>query len=254
MSLTPEFNCYVDESGDEGYQFGKGSSAWFFVSAVIVNAEDDREVRGTVDELRQEIWVSRGKTPPAVLHWYKLKHKHKIVVARKLGQQPYCQIAVGIWKKRLDRTAKIAASPDYLYRHAVRFLLERVTWYVSERKGELGKIVFSSRSRLRKDRLQEYLQLVLDTPGAQVKPVFDVEQVSVSTPAQMRMLQIADACAGAVGNAFNPDDFANTHPYYLSLVKGNLYRRNGKLISYGLKLFPKRYPIADYEFLAGLKA
>lgn len=31
----PTFNVYLDESGDEGFQFGQGSSDWFVLSAVV---------------------------------------------------------------------------------------------------------------------------------------------------------------------------------------------------------------------------
>ena len=36
--MSASFVVYVDESGDEGFSFGQGSSDWFVLSAVITRA------------------------------------------------------------------------------------------------------------------------------------------------------------------------------------------------------------------------
>ena len=41
MSAT--FVVYIDESGDEGFSFGKGSSEWFVLSAVVTKKAQNAE-------------------------------------------------------------------------------------------------------------------------------------------------------------------------------------------------------------------
>jgi|GEM_PF-5324607 len=41
MAQPVVFNCYIDESGDEGYQFPLRSSPWFFLTSVIVRPEHE---------------------------------------------------------------------------------------------------------------------------------------------------------------------------------------------------------------------
>ena len=54
----------------------------------------------------------------------------------------------------------------------------------------------------------------------------------------MEELQLADLVASATASAFEPDTFGNTEPRYLREMAPRLYRHNGNLTSYGLKMHP----------------
>ncbi len=41
--MPPTFVVYIDESGDEGFLFEKGSSEWFIISAAITRKVSDLE-------------------------------------------------------------------------------------------------------------------------------------------------------------------------------------------------------------------
>lgn len=49
----PTFIAYVDESGDEGFSFGRGSSDWFVLAAVITKQNNDLETVKLVDRVRE---------------------------------------------------------------------------------------------------------------------------------------------------------------------------------------------------------
>ena len=59
----PSYVAYVDEAGDEGFRFDRGSSAWFVVSAVLIRKPLDVETVKLVDNVRrvQISRLSRGK-------------------------------------------------------------------------------------------------------------------------------------------------------------------------------------------------
>ena len=243
------FRCYIDESGDEGFKFDRGSRPWFFLTGVIVEDKDEPLVRGTVDRIVKKIWLDRNQSPPAMLHWKDISHNAKIVVATELSNQPFCFISVGIWKPKLQPTSFMRKS-DPLFRYASRMLLERASWYVNDNEGE-AEIIFSSRNRLLLVELQTYISRVIGMTS-QIRPVFDPLKIRVRTPDKVKMLQIADACASATGAAFNPDIYGNLQPFYLEILKGRLYRREGRLLSYVLKLFPDDNLQTEYPFVEGL--
>ncbi len=246
-----QYRCYIDESGDEGFKFDRGSLPWFFLSAVVVKDDDDELVRKTIDDVRDRIWTSRGQRPPAMLHWKDIDHNKKIVIAKSLAEKPFVCIAVGIWKIKWGDTHCLRRS-DWLYRYTARFLLERVSWYVHENKGR-ARITFSNRNRFQIDLLRSYIVQILQTKENQIKPVFSIKDIEVRNASQLKMLQVADACAGAIGAAFNPDFYGNHQPYYLQILKDKLYRRDGDLLSYGLKMFPDKVfaaaYLAEYPFM-----
>lgn len=242
-------HCYVDESGDEGFKFDHGSSPWFFLAAVIVRDEEEPLVRRALDEIEERLWRSKGQMPPKVLHWKTLRYEQKVVVCQQLRDKPFCLIAAGMNKRRIWSNTAITDS-GYLYRYAARLLLERVTWYVEAAMG-WATLTFSNRARFRKQLLCSYLAQVLADPRTRMKPVFKPDEIEVAFPADVKMLQITDACTSAIAAAFNPDYYGNTHLCYCEAIKRRLYRHEGRLLSYGLKLFPDSQLMQDYPFLGG---
>ena len=47
--MSAMFVVYIDESGDEGFSFERGSSEWFIVSAIITRKAKDIETVKLVD-------------------------------------------------------------------------------------------------------------------------------------------------------------------------------------------------------------
>jgi len=239
----PRYNCYVDESGDEGFSFsvipGQGSSEWFILTGVIVRQEDDLSVSGSIDRIKGRLW---GHTPPQpgrrqALHWSSLRHEQKKAVASELRDEQFTQVSVAICKARLQ-TGTCIRNADALYMYATRFLLERVSWYVDDLGGTV-EITFSNRSRLALDQLRRYLRQVLDSGECQIRPVFDPDGIRVRMADQVKMLQVADSCSSSLYNALAPDFYGNTETAYIRALARRLYRYRGKkVLSYGLKVFP----------------
>jgi hypothetical protein len=61
QGMNPTFVVYVDESGDEGFSFGGGSSEWFVLSAVVTRKIQDVQMVSLVDRIRGQL----GKPPGA---------------------------------------------------------------------------------------------------------------------------------------------------------------------------------------------
>jgi hypothetical protein len=70
------------------------------------------------------------------------------------------------------------------------------------------------------------------------------------------MLQFADACASSLAEAFEKDSLGYYDERFVMTLQKKLYRRKGKLLSYGLKIFPnefiKKY-LDDYPWIKQIK-
>lgn len=129
------FRVYIDEAGDRGHH--PASSKHFVVSAVIVRNEDESAARNELAVLRGTL----GRHPGHVLHFRKLTHAQKVKTCQDVAGFSIAAITNVIFCK-----TKLAgqipggggvpyikqADPMYLY--AVRLLLERVSWYVDEKR------------------------------------------------------------------------------------------------------------------------
>lgn len=245
------FVVYVDESGDEGFKFdGEGqSSKWFVLSAIVLRKQNDLEITECLRNLR----VRLGKPERHTLHFRDLKHEQKVVAAQEIAGAPSRTVSVICDKTRLD-------NPEYLsrgyglYFYSVRFLLERVSWLCRDhrRKGEgdgTAQVVFSNRSGMPYDELRQYLSLLESRPlDVQVDwSVIRPDDKHITTlPHHLRAgLQAVDIVASSVWTAFEPNYYGNREPSYLREQLPKLYRKSGRLMGYGVKLWPKESEETD---------
>lgn len=247
------FRAYIDESGDEGFLWrsdGQGASPWFFLSAVVVPTAAESAAISVVHDIRLRLGLDQHHT----LHWVdRRRHNDRKVIVQEIAKAPILIISVGVDKQRLAQTVKLREPPG-LYLYATRYLLERVSWLVGDAGGRVD-CIFENRSNLSYTALEKYITALASDRGCEIRPVID--SISPRNKAQSKILQIADAAAGAAFAAFRPDKYGNVEPSYLLTLGPLLYRRGGNLFSYGLKLFPRggRELISsgDYMWLKGLQ-
>ncbi len=248
---TPKniYNCYIDESGDEGLE----SRPWFVLSAVVVDVNNEKTVKEYEGECKQKVWLDNKMPCPASIHWKARTYPQRKAMARILVTKPYIQIVVGIWKPKLDENSGFS-DRNILFRYASKLLLERISWLVDSRHGWVN-ITFSNRGGFDLCELQRYISLISNSYGNQIKPVFDPMKIKVLNSSGIVMLRTADNCASTFGNAFNPDDYGGLNPECANMLQVKLYRRGypGKLWGYGLKVFPSKVTQkmleAEYPFI-----
>lgn len=231
--ILGDFVCYIDEAGDDGIE--TGGTEWFILSGMMLRKENEPALKKAVEDLKTLLDIKRGKP----LHWRKLRHLEKTTVATKLASHPIRVVNVAVCKDRLEDAIGLRQK-FHLYFWAVRLLVERVSWYVAN-KGEMVHLIFSNRSQFPYKRLESYLELVQALPEAQIRPA--IASLSSKPHSKVLSLQAANACAGAVFNALEADHHGEYKPAYLQILLPTFYRHGGKVLSYGLKLFP--YKLAD---------
>jgi len=156
--MTASFRIYIDESGDEGFLFGKGSSNWFVLSAVVTNRDKDLQVIKLVDEIRMEL----NKPQRTQLHFADLKHEQRLPYIKKISDSDLKVIAVLVHKPSLKRAEEFNKRYS-LYFYSAGLLIERIARLCREfsKSGAGGdgsaEILFSNRSNLSYMELRAYL-------------------------------------------------------------------------------------------------
>ncbi len=246
------FVAYIDESGDEGFRFGAGSSEWFVLSAVVIRAADDLAQVKLVDEVRDRL--NQDRKPEfriplrKPIHFRDLKHEPRKFYAARLGSSEVKTVTVMIHKPDLTSPEKFQAETR-LYFYAIRLLVERISWCCRDhrRKEDAGdgsvNLVLSNRAMMDYQALNAYLchleanRVALDyraAPGI-IRP----EQFETHTHGRRMGLQVAGAVAGSYYYAVWTNPYGFTEDAYARLLLSRAYRHEGTLWGYGVKIVPR---------------
>ena len=233
----PLYIAYIDEAGDEGFrrdaQGRLTGSQWFVLSAVLVRAADDLEVSRLVDRAKQQF----GKPPTKPLHFVDLNHNQRRWLTQELAAQP-----VTVVSKFVDKDAVTSPTLQQfpkLYFHAVRYLLERLTWFVDD-AGAQVTLVFSNRSQLPYKYLAYWLRwYCINDPNCQIRRQALSGILRTEPHWAHKLLQLADVAASGAFAACEPHrQFGFTEETYLTILLPQYYRRAGRCRSYGVSFFP----------------
>jgi len=202
--MTASFVIYIDESGDEGFRFKDGSSEWFVLSAVITRKTEDLEVVKLVDRVRATL----RKDPQYELHFRDLRHEQRLAYINEISQAHLRVVSILMHKPSIYEQ-EVFQQRYRLYFYAVRYLLERASWYCRDHPYDQdvhdgsAEIIFSNRAGMSYDELRQYLNLLKTQSAIGAKDiriewsVVKAEQIK-AYPARARMgLQIADAVASS---------------------------------------------------------
>lgn len=247
-------NAYIDESGDEGFK--PGSSQWFIMSAVVVDQDDDRDVAKVINDIKSRLWGNVTRQP---LHWTRLHHDKKRVVIKELKDKRFTLFLVALEKKYLVRE-RFDSHYDRdnrmrfrwaMYFYASKLLVERICRY-AERKGARVNLIFENRSSISYKDLRDYLTFMTDFPGPRNSkptiPRHKIKSVEPHNKEVKKLLQVADACSGALFDALEINRYGDIEDSYIMGLADKIDRLNGRLWGYGLKLFPRSAQSVKVEY------
>lgn len=246
-----ELNAYIDEAGDEGFK--NGASQRFIISSVVVDNNSDRDIAQVIDKIKNRLWGDVTRQP---LHWVRLRHKQRQVVIQELSKQRFILLSVALEKKYLARErfdshydrANRMKFRWAMYFYATKLLVERICKY-TERQEAVVNLIFENRSSISYKDLCDYLTLMTEYPGLysrsptiQRRPIKSLEPKNKET---RKLLQVADACSGALKDALEINRYGNVDGSYLMGLADKFDRPNGRLWGIGLKIFPR--PVREIQ-------
>ncbi|HET7444875.1 MAG TPA: DUF3800 domain-containing protein [Solirubrobacterales bacterium] len=249
------FRLYVDEAGDRG--ISSRSGCHFVVSAIVVRDEDDSALRQHLKNLRADL----RRHPGQVLHFVNFSHSQRLKAVQEIARSPAAAIVNVIIHKDLIGeplpTGEMAhiSRPDPMYLWALRLLLERVSWFVDDNDGDGAIVTFAHLRGFKTQKLHDYRRALEASSEVDIRwQAFRSHPFRIASPKAVELLQLADTSASALFRAIEPDAFGNTEDRYLRELSGKLYRcGDGKVTSYGLKVFPSKvcHPGGSLAFLDG---
>lgn len=250
MSAT--FVVYIDESGDEGFSFNRGSSEWFVLSALIVPKTKDTNLPKLVDKVRTKL----GKLGRKPFHFRDLTKTECNVLLTAIASEELNAISVLMHKPSISN-AETFQERYILYFYMVRYLLERVSWFCrdSYRKdcsfGDgSAEVIFSNRSGMSYEEMKDYLQLLKRKSQVRIDwSVINPNLIRAISHGKLVGLQLADAVATSFFNAARYSTSTNGD-YHANLLKPIVYKVNGRYLGYGVKFFPKEVAtLPNYEWI-----
>jgi len=244
MKRQSTFVIYVDESGDEGFSFNRGSSEWFILSAVIIKKALDLETVKLVDKVREKL----GKPTKRTLHFRDLKHEQRLPYVGEISKSKLRALLVLVHKPSIKEPEKF--NERYrLYYYVVRYLLERASWFCRDHHlhSDIGdgsaQIIFSNRGGMSYEELRDYLRLLKEQTGfLDIRINWDVinaDQIVAYSSGKEMGLQIADAVASSAFYAVQPSKHGYTEDRYIRMLKPVIYHYQEHYLGYGLKFWPR---------------
>ncbi len=217
-----EYNVYIDESGDEGIRRG---SKYFILTAILVEKSKDLEISKVVDKIKENIEIGI-KTQ---LHWNRIKgYPNKMMIMSEIRK-----LDIKIINIVIDTSQIMFIESNQIYNHFSGYLYERICWFAKSKNAKVNINISSRGENLTKKKLVEFLQ----THNEKFRIDYSrINQIKIYPNAQKKLLQLADCCCSALGQALKYND--ERHFQYILYLKSNFYSYNGKYLGYGLKYVP----------------
>ena len=183
----------IDESGDCGFKFDRGSSDYFTCVAVLFSDGGAAEACDrNIHRLQREL-----KRPPQYeFHFSHCSDRVRHVFLRTLDAEAFRYAGFVVEKKKLYE--KRFRNPKQLYEFAVRLAREQVEAVLEDAK----VIIDKNGDRKFKEQLERSLKAhMTDADG-----VCGIKRVTMETSHSNNLVQLADMVCGAVGRSFTSGD------------------------------------------------
>lgn len=233
-----DFNCYIDETGDEGIE--TGGTRWFILGALIVQKDSDFQTSKMVERIKKTF----GKGNDWVLHWSKIKkHDQKRYICQEINTENWICSCVATDKTHpfITQSSGIKEK-DRLYFYSARLLLERLSWFARDNGNGKAIPIFEYRSSTSYDKMKEYFQQLRNwEPPEEIKISWnnlEYEYFRIVPKKASRLMQASDCVCGAISDGLEYSGYGLIEPNYILSIKDHFYRRGSsknRLFSYGFK-------------------
>lgn len=220
-----DYTVYIDEAGDLG--IGRGTK-WFVLSAVIVDKCKESGIRKTMAAIKTRLNLKE-------IHMRNITDFYKrALVVRELSGEEFIYMNILVDTSKFD--ASRIPNPTVAYNYICKYLLQRVSWFL-ESEGKTADIVLSARGTSRDEDLVQYIvEKLLPYPGNSIKGEW-FKKVSAKSAGTWELLQLADVCATTMFWTYEVNGWGFTTPCFSLAMQSHLYRKSGKVDSYGIKFF-----------------
>ncbi len=212
------------KAGDEGIKRG---SEWFILTAIIVPKEYDLTLSNKIVSIKKTLNMNRKDQ----LHWNKiLKYDKKIQIIYDLISENFKIIHVAINTCEINKLK----SKD-LYPYFMSYLIERVSYYVSNNKGKCN-IFISTRNENNKTKNEHLRTELMNKRTYHHIAIKCINNIKFIDNRERNLLQLADVCCSSFAQAIKYN--TNQEWEYVLKLKSNIWNYKGLMMGYGIKFYP----------------
>jgi hypothetical protein len=251
----PKLHVYVDETGDRGFsQRAREKSPFFAMTALIVPAEEEWNIKVTAGGLRALVHTGRPQDVLKPIHWvehFKAKHHDRRQhAALALARMPDAMVIhVIAHKDTVNQDAGMRRDGGLFYNYTTRLLLERVAYAAQGWRGgsRLAIVRLGTVKHMDHSSSESHLDWVRQGNCSNYGvPWGHIKWPPTWQNTQRDGIQLADIHAGLLNAALSakPDDAVPVRN--LLLCRHQLRRSwDGQVLGYGVKV------IGDPAFVTG---
>ncbi len=194
---------FVDESGDTGLKFEKGSSERFVVTLVIFeDVEDAHAAESRIKKLRHELGLKKDFE----FHYSGMKSRYREPFFKALGQQQFFYCTISINKRKLVGPG--FKNKESFYKYACRLVFENAKPLLDNAK----IVIDGSGSREFKRELSSYLKRHMNSKDDRFKRI---KKVQMEDSKKNDLIQLADMVCGAVARKLAGKSDGVQHQRYI---------------------------------------
>lgn len=193
-NIESELFAYVDESGDEGFDFNN-TDKWFVVSALATTFNES-------NKMLQSLYAFNKKYKPRTtlisrLSLKYLNHSQRKNVLGMLNSHNYLTVHSAFYKPKIDPNDDLCTYPS-MYFIGIKNIIERLSWLTQQFNKDRIHILISSRNHIKKEKLAEYLFEISIKAQKNLSYIDKIGRVSLSTPNNHKKLIFSDYTASSI--------------------------------------------------------
>ena len=249
--MVGTFIAYIDESGCEGGDHGKGGSEWFGLTAVVTSQDRIPLLAARIAAFKAEY----RRAGDWSFKFTSLDPKRKIRIAQALAEMPVSITSILVHKPSLTNVA-LRKDHKRLYFYYGKFLIERISWICRDSKRAAEEVdkrcefVFSKRNKFPYDQLIDYVRSLPNTDknSRAAWDYIDPNLISACPHHESDGCIFADAAASALTLAVESTEFGITDSRPQVELLSRYYAPAKVYKGNSIKLFPSEaeaMPLTD---------
>ncbi len=224
IDLEEDLVAYIDESGDEGFDFTTKCSKWFVVGGVVTTFNESNNMLQSIKD-----YIAKHNPQKSInkMSFKELGHNQRKDVLTMVARNNYLGVCSVFYKPKIDPKDPMCTYPS-MYFVAVKNLIERLSWIPQQFNKRRVHVIISNRNSIPVVNLKTYLFTNSVVADKNLTYFNKLGLVGLSTPQRINKLLLADYASASIFQCLEKTGEANiAEPIYFDLyLKKKLYSSN----------------------------
>lgn len=198
---------FIDDSGDPGFKFEKGSTNYFIIAMVIFDDELEAEKTAVaIKELKREI----GFSDNTEFRFFKTCQDYRIEFFKKINKFNF-RVRCLVVDKRIIHSSELRSNKNSFYAYFIKEVLKKSGHTILNAKIRID----GSGDRLFRKNFFTYLRKELNSKDKKI-----IKNCKMDDSKRNVLIQMADMVAGSINRAQSKDK--KDGYFYLNIIKEHI--------------------------------